>query len=682
MNEKEMKVLISQMTLEEKIGMIHGAGFFCTAPVKRLGIPALVMSDGPMGVRHEINSQVWEPQYETEDYVSYFPSNVAIAATWNPQRAYESGQGLGAEARGRGKDVILAPGINIMRTPLCGRNFEYMSEDPCLISKMAVPLIKGIQENDVAACVKHFAVNNQEEQRMEIDARTDERSLREIYLKGFEAAVKEGGVFSVMSAYNRFRGEYCAHHQFLIDEVLRKEWGFDGAVISDWGAVHDTDKAAACGLDIEMSTDPDFDHYFMAAPLLEKVKSGEISEARIDEKVEHILHFMDKIGMFKEHRKTGEYNTPRHRENILKTAEESVVLLKNEGILPINKENTGRIAVIGENAQKLHAPGGGSAEIKALYEISPILGLKMLLGGNSDIRYAAGYSECGDQAEQLKKEALELAKDSDTVIYIGGLNHDYDTEGLDRKDMKLPYGQDELISGLLEICPNMIIVLVSGSPVEMNSWIHRAKAVVQSWYSGMEGGFALAKVLTGAVNPSGKLPVTFPVCLEDSPAHCLGEYPGNDQVVYNEGIYTGYRYYDKYKIKPQFPFGHGLSYTTFEYGLPRVEVSESGDSMIVYVPVKNTGTCDGWETVQLYMCGKYNDLDMPVKELKGFNKIFLKAGEEKDAVISVTPEDCMSYDDAAGKFVHWQGDIRVLVGSSSADIRKECTVCFPMKKMN
>lgn len=685
MTQKEICELISQMTLDEKIKMIHGEGFFNTGAVERLSIPSLKMSDGPMGVRHEIKPKVWEDKYETEDFVSYFPSNVAIAATWNKDRAYESGCGLGAEARGRGKDVILAPGINIMRTPLCGRNFEYMSEDPCLISNMVVPLIKGIQENDVAACVKHFAMNNQEEQRMEVDVYTDERSLREIYLRGFESAVKKAGTYSIMSAYNKFRGEHCSHSKYLLDKILRDEWNFDGAVISDWDAVHDTKKAVECGLDIEMGTNSDFDNYNMANPLIEKIKNGEIKESLIDKKIEHIIKFMDKIGMFKEDRKIGTYNSNVHRENILKTAEESVVLLKNEGVLPLQRKKLGKVAVIGDNAQKLHASGGGSAEIKALYEISPILGLKMVLGGDVSVEYERGYSQDTEKSEILKQSALELAKNSDTVIYIGGLNHDYDSEGLDRKDMKLPYNQDELISELLEVNPNTIIVMVSGSPVEMYKWIDKAKAVVQSWYAGMEGGFALAEVLLGKVNPSGKLPVTFPLKLGDSPAHCLGEYPGSDKKVhYNEGIYTGYRYYDKNSVKPLFCFGHGLSYTNFEYNSIDSQFVEVDNKKYVRVKVsvKNIGDRDGYETVQIYMSGNCGNMDMPVKELKGFEKVFLKASEEKEVVIDIDVDDCMSYSEEKESFEYWNDEVKIMAGSSSCDIKRECVLCFALKKMN
>lgn len=718
MDSEKIKELTSELTAEEKIQMIHGAGFFNTAPVKRLGIPGIIMSDGPMGVRHEIRSDIWEDACETEDFVSYFPSNTAIAATWNPETARKIGKDLGCEARGRGKDVILAPGINIIRTPLCGRNFEYMSEDPQLISAMAVPMIQGIQENDAAACVKHFALNNQEENRMEVNADTDERALREIYLRGFEAAVKKGGVSAVMSAYNRFRGEYCSHSGYLLDEILRKEWGFDGAVISDWGAVHDTKAAAACGLDIEMSTDGDFEHYYLARPLLEAIKSGEVKQEDVDRKIEHILTFMNKIGLFKKDRKSGAYNLAEHRQHILSAAEESVVLLKNESVLPLNKEKLKKIAVIGENAQRLHAAGGGSAEIKALYEISPILGLKMVLGGNTEICYAKGYSSDSTQSEKLRGEAVRLAEECEAVIYFGGLNHDFDSEGFDKKDMKLPYEQDYLIKELLDVCPDTVIVMISGGPAEMGTWIGKAKAVVQSWYAGMEGGTALANILFGISEPSGRLPMTFPSVLGDSPVCAAGQCPGGLQqnsvchasdltvhidgqcpekisahiadrcsddlsVYYKEGIYTGYRYYDKYGVKPQFYFGHGLAYTEFDYESINAESFFEAEPPFIRVrtAVKNIGRRPGTETVQVYMHGHLENMEMPVKELKGFTKLYLEPGECCEAVIDIEARDCSSYDVNTKKFEMWRGEVKIMAAHSAGDIRKECSICFPLKKM-
>lgn len=660
---------VSELTLEEKIGLIHGAAFFRNKGVERLGIPPIVMSDGPMGVRHEIKDTVWEPACETDDYVTYFPCNMALAATWNRELAHAAGYCLGAEARGRGKDMILAPGINMVRTPLCGRNFEYMGEDPFLTAEIAVPFIKGIQENDVAACVKHFAVNNQETRRMDVNVEVDEMTLREFYLPAFEACVKEAGVYAVMGAYNKLRGVHCSHNSYLLDRILREEWGFDGVIVSDWSAVHDTGEAAESGLDMEMSTEPDFDNYYMARPLLEQVKKGVVSETCIDRKAEHILALTEKLKIGKSDRKKGTYNSPAHREIVYRTAKESIVLLKNEGILPLDEKTAGRIGIVGENAQMIHALGGGSAEIKALYEISPILGIRMYLGGNCDIRYEKGYSQNAEEnQEALKRRAVSLAGQVDTLIYIGGLNHSQDSEGMDRKDMKIPYGQDELILELLEQKPDMTIVLLSGAPVEMRRFSQKAKAVVQQFYSGCEGGRALGEVLFGAVNPSGKLPVTFPKRLEDSPAHYFGAFPGEDNVFYKEGILVGYRYYDASRTEPEFCFGHGLSYTDFAYTELIIDRAVDLGSFRLGVKVKNTGECSGAEIVQVYAaCPDAG----PFQQLKAFGKLELRPEEEREIIMELPLKAFASYDAEKGKWIPWKGSILIRVGSSSRDIRLE-----------
>jgi beta-glucosidase len=474
--DEAIEKLVGEMTLEEKISMCHGSGIFHTAAVERLNIPALKMSDGPMGVRKEYNDN-WEEIGNSEDFDSYLPSNTALAASWNRELAHESGSVLGDEARGRGKDIILAPGINIQRTPLCGRNFEYMSEDPYLVSQMVVPFIKGVQENDVAACVKHFALNNQETERLNVNVEVDERTFREIYLPGFDAAVNKANSYTIMGAYNKFRGEHCSHNDYLLNKILKDEWNYDGVVISDWGAVHDTYEAAYNGLDIEMNVSNNFNEYFMADPLIEKVKSGEIEEKVIDEKVKRILTLMFRLRMFSENRYKGTYNTAEHREKALKTARESVVLLKNEGnLLPFDERKIKTLAVIGDNADKLHSNGGGSAEIKALYELSPLMGIKMVLGGNAEVNFARGYSEKEEDREKLMAQAVAAAKKADAVIIVGGLNHDFDSEGFDRADMKLPYGQDELIKRILEVNRNTAVVMFSGSPVEMGEWIESSSS--------------------------------------------------------------------------------------------------------------------------------------------------------------------------------------------------------------
>lgn len=692
--EKYAQELAGKFTLEEKIGMIHGAELFATAGVPRLGIPPLVMSDGPMGVRQEFAPDSWTSVGITEDYVTYLPCNSAIAATWNRELAYEMGSVLGEEARGRGKDVILAPGVNIKRSPLCGRNFEYFSEDPLLTGEMAAAYIQGVQKWDVAACVKHFAVNNQETQRLWVDVSVDEDVLREIYLPAFYDAVTKGGAYTVMSAYNQVYGEHCYRSDLLLNQILRREWGFDGVVISDWGGVHDTEAAARSELDIEMSVTPDFDEYFMADPLKKKVESGELAEELIDKKVCRILMLMMRLHMIKgeeihggsgPERKSGAYNTPEHRQKTLEAARESVVLLKNSiGKLPLSKGKTGRVLVIGGNAVRMHSCGGGSAEIKALYEITPLMGLKTHLGGNAKVTYIPGY--CSDIAEgqekeganwqetslengggtrkaeedcsgelrekrrRLREEAVKLAAEYDTVIYIGGLDHDQEKEGNDRKDMKLPYGQDILIRELLAVKPDMVIVMMGGSPVEMGSWIGQADTLVWNWYCGMEGGNALADVLLGEVNPSGKLPETFYKTHMDCSAHALGEFPGEETVAYKEGRYVGYRYNDKFQVEPQFPFGYGLSYTTFSIGNAKLDEEKS----TVICTVKNTGNMAGKEIIQIYRHESVPDAPL-VQELAGFEKIFLEPGEEKEVVIKIT----------ALKEKKWE----YLIGDSSKDTK-------------
>lgn len=571
-SEENIRSVIKSMTLEEKTAMIHGAGLFRTGAVERLQIPSLKMSDGPMGVRNEFCNDKWIPNGNTDDYVTYCPSNSAIAATWNRKLAKASGSVLGEEARGRGKDVILAPGINIKRLPACGRNFEYFSEDPYLTAELAVPMVEGIEENDVAACVKHFALNNQETERLWVNVEIDDRTLREIYLPAFEAVLLKAKARSVMSAYNLYRGTHCSCNEALLMDILRKEWAYDGVVISDWGGVHDTVETAEGALDIEMSVTPDFDEYFLANPLIQAVHDGKVSEDCIDEKVYHILQLMIRLHMIEiqrlsdgavkvsqsEERKAGAYNTSEHREKVLEAARESIVLLKNENMrLPLQKKGLKRVLVIGENAARLQALGGGSAEIKALYEITPLMGIKRLLGGNCQVEYTPGYyvpskeqqdtnwqenslneqeaasyqkqksEEMRQMEEKLRKEAVELAAGYDEVIYVGGLNHDYDVEGMDRKDLTLPYEQDTLIKELLKVRPDMVIVMMAGSPVAMGSWLSDAKALLWCSYCGMEGGTALTEVIFGDVNPSGKLAESLPYQLKDCGITKEIQFPGD-----------------------------------------------------------------------------------------------------------------------------------------------------------
>lgn len=718
----QIEEILKELTLKEKIAMIHGAGLFRTGAVERLGIPAVKMSDGPMGVRNEFPDASWIPVGHSDDYVSYGPSNSAVAATWNPERAYVSGRTLGAEARGRGKDVILAPGINIKRDPLCGRNFEYMSEDPYLIQTLAVPFIHGVQENDVAACVKHFALNCQETERLWVDTVVDERTLQEIYLPGFRAAVQEGESYSLMNAYNKVNGVHCSENKELLDNILRSDWGYDGTVISDWGSVHTTKEAAESSLDIEMSVTYDFDDYFFAKPLLEAVKKGEVTEASVDEKVRNILRMMFRLKMIgpeAAERKAGSYDVPEHWQGNLDTAREAIVLLKNEEqVLPITEDRLRmipagepnrapkkrRIAVIGHNAEHNHAGGGGSAEIKALYEISPLLGLKKALGGNVEVVYAQGYyipgkkdvnevnwqesslerqvmseedaespgqkalrKEIEENREKLLQEACELAKTADEVIFIGGLNHDYDVEGRDRADMRLPYGQDVLIEALLDIQPDTIVTLVAGSPVEM-PWRDRVKALVWCYYSGMETGDALAEILLGKVNPSAKLPETFPIRYADTVTAKNGQFGKEDRIVCEEGIFVGYRYYEKEKITPAFAFGHGLSYTTFaisELQLIPTTDSQTGCGCQVKVIVTNTGETAGAEVVQCYVTDCECRVERPEKELKAYRKVFLQPGESREITMELGESAFSFYDIEKKAFTVEPGKFMIQVGNAS-----------------
>lgn len=655
MERHEIEELIKELTLEEKIGMIHGQGIFHTGGVTRLHIPPLWMSDGPMGVRRELEDDNWNPSGTTDDFVSYLPSNTALACTWNRRQAEQMGRVLGAEARGRGKDVILAPGINIIRTPLCGRNFEYMSEDPYLTAQLAVPLIRGIQENYTAACVKHFSVNNQETNRLTVSVEVSERALREIYLPGFEAAVKEGKSMTIMGAYNKLRGEFCCQNPYLLREILRKEWNFDGVVISDWGAVHNTAEAALGGLDIEMSVTNDFDDYYMADPLYQKVLEKEVDEEIINEKVRHILNLMNRLSMLGEERKNrtpGVYNISAHQEAIRSCGEEAVVLLKNEGDrLPIMLEGKKHLAIIGENASALHALGGGSAGIKALYEISPLMGIKIEAGGNIKVDYEPGVG-----TEGLKKAQI-LAAGCEDVIVITGLNHQSDVEGQDRNDMKLPADQEELISAVLDVNENTVIVVLAGSPVELEAFADRAKAIVYTSYNGMEGGRALARVLLGSVNPSGKLPFTLPRFMKDCPAYKLGEFPG-DEIN---------RFFESEEVPVRYCFGHGLSYTKFGYENLRVESTSQG--YLVKADVKNCGSQAGFETVQVYVRAAGKTIKRPFMELRGFDKIFLEPGEKRTQAFCLTEKDFSYYNEELKCFAVPEDEYDICVGSSVSDIR-------------
>lgn len=678
--------LLSKLTLDEKISLLHANTKFNVGGIDRLGIPPLAMSDGPHGVREEVKPHSWDPAGWTTDSASYFPTGTALSATWNPQLVYEFGKALGQEARARQKDVILGPGINIMRTPLCGRNFEYMGEDPYLITRLVVPYINGVQEQDVAASLKHYVLNNQEYERSSINVEVDERALHEIYLPGYKAAVQEGRVMTVMAGYNKFREAWCAENKYIISDILKGDWGFKGLVMSDWDGTHSTVLAANAGLDVEMGTTvDDYDDYYFADPLLAAVKAGDVAETTIDDKARRVLSVMFELKMFDNDRLKGSFTTPEHFEIARKVAEEAVVLLKNKDqLLPLDRDKINSIAVIGDNAKRQHAAGGGSSGIKALYEVTPLMGLQNKLGDAVQINYSEGYKRSSefswsegfidsfdtDTARQWREDALAIAKESDIVIVFGGLNHDFDREGADRRDMKLPYAQDRLISEIVAVNPKTIVVLISGSPVEM-PWIKNVPAVIQGWYAGMEGGNVFADVLCGDINPSGKLSFTFPKQLADSPAHKMNNYPGEDLTVnYQEGILVGYRWFDTKIIDPLFAFGHGLSYTQFDYSDLEItpDLKNTGE-FIVSVNIKNSGSIAGKETVQLYIEDLESSLQKPKKELKEFAKVELQQGETKQLKFKLDHPAFSFYDIESGKWKMESGEFRIHVGSSSRDIR-------------
>ncbi len=686
-----IELLLQQLTPEEKMAMIHAAGSFKNGEVKRLGIRSLIMSDGPHGVREDMDD-TFEPLHKKDDYSIYLPTGICLAATWNRRLGYAFGEVLGKEAKARGKDIILGPGINIIRTPLCGRNFEYLSEDPFLISEMVVDYIKGVQAQGIAACVKHFAANNQEFGRLWINVEMSDRALHEIYLPGFKAAVEKGEVLTIMGAYNRFRGVYCSQHHFLLNQILKDDWNFKGMVISDWGAVNDYKQAALGGVDLEMGTElfqprvQHFNDYHMAKPLLDAVTSGEINEKIIDEKIRRLVYVMNKIKPSGK-KEISASELEEHHETAKDIAAEGIVLLKNEEkLLPLKTNEIKRITVIGHNATFRHAHTGGSSMVKARYEITPLEGIQKFLGDKTKIDYAQGY-EIGkdidpDKKECLIGEAVDKAKSSDVVLLFGGLIHSiddhdwentFDCEHKDKESIILPFYQDELIERVTDANKNTVLVLFGGGAVDMRKWIDKIAALLYVWYPGMEGGNAIAGIVTGMVNPSGKLPVTFPRKLEDSPAHNLGEYPGNKEgtVVYHDDIYVGYRYFDTFDVNPLFCFGHGLSYTTFRYSDLKLSdpVMKINDALEVYCNITNTGTHAGKEIVQLYISDEHSPVKRPRKELKGFEKIHLKPGEQKEIRFIILPEHLSFYDEHQKQWKAEPGKFKIMIGSSSADIR-------------
>ena len=703
--EKRVEDALSRMTLEEKVAILHAQSKFSSAGVPRLGIPEVWCTDGPHGIRPEVLWDEWDQAGWTNDSCTAFPALTCLAATWNPEMSALYGKSIGEEARYREKDILLGPGVNIYRTPLNGRNFEYMGEDPYLSSRMVVPYIEEVQKNGVAACVKHFALNNQEAHRHGIDVEVDDRALNEIYLPAFKAAVQEGGAWAVMGAYNKYKGEHCCHNRYLLNDILKRDWAFDGVVVSDWGGTHDTKQAAENGLDMEFGSWTDglswgasnaYDNYYLAAPYLDMLRKGEASTATLDDKARRVLRLIFRTAM-NTRKPFGSLNSPEHLAAARRIAGEGIVLLKNEGgVLPIDLGRAKTIAVVGENAVKMMTVGGGSSSLKVRHEYTPLEGIRAAAAGKAEVIYERGYvgdvtgdyngvktgqdlSESRSEA-QLIADAAAAARKADAVIFVGGLNksNHQDCEGDDRLQYGLPYAQDKVIGALAEANPNLAVVIVSGNAVAM-PWIDRVPAVLEAWFSGSEAGNALADVVFGAVNPSGKLPFTFPVRLEDNGAHALGEYPGSDKVKYNESIFVGYRWHDKEQLKPLFAFGHGLSYTAFAVGnvkADRTTLAPNG-SIRISADVTNTGDRAGAEVVQLYIGDEQSSLPRPVKELKGFQKVSLNPGQTRTVTFEITSGMLQYYDDAKGAWVAEPGAFTAYVGAASDDIRG--TVEFELK---
>lgn len=735
--EERVEDALGQMTLGEKIAIIHAQSKFSSPGVPRLGIPELWCTDGPHGIRPDVLWDEWNQAGCTNDSCTAFPALTCLAATWNPSLALAYGQSIGEEARYRQKSVLLGPGVNICRTPLNGRSFEYMGEDPYLSGRMGVQYVQGVQQQGVAVCVKHYALNNNEHERYQSNVSCDERTLREIYLPAFEAAIKEGGAWTLMGGYNLFRGQHACHNQYLMNEVLKGEWGFDGAIISDWGGTQSTHEAIYNGLDLEYGTWTDglqmgatnaYDNYLMAKPYLQLINEGKVGTKELDDKVRRVLRLIFRTAM-NPNRPFGSLNSEKHVQTAIKVGAEGIVLLKNEGVqlknakgktvtgpmvLPIDLTQVKNLLVVGENAVKMMTVGGGSSSLKARYEVSPLDGLrKRLQGTGVEVKWARGYvgdpggeyngvttgQDLNDSRTpaELTAEAVKMAQEADVVIYIGGLNKadHMDAEGSDREQYGLPYGQDELIEALAAANPRLVVVNISGNAVAM-PWASRVPAIVQDWYLGSEAGTSLAQVLVGDQNPSGHLPMTWYASLDQCSVHAPvvkqgkqnvadpRRYPGIARtdtvpniwdVYYDEGLYVGYRHIDRQHLQPLFPFGHGLSYTTFS--LSDAHVSANAEGLpVVTVTLTNTGNCAGAQVVQLYVQDVKASVDRPVKELKGFQKVQLQPGQQQTLTFTLSRRDLSFYDVEAHDWRAEAGKFNFLLGFSSQDIKQNISFNF------
>ncbi len=705
--EDRVEDVLSRMTTEEKVAVLHAQSKFSSAGVPRLGIPEVWTTDGPHGIRAEVLWDKWSQAGWTSDSCTAFPALTALAATWNTEMSALYGRSIGEEARYRKKDVLLGPGVNICRTPLNGRGFEYMGEDPYLSGRMVVPYVQGVQSNGVAACVKHFALNNQELNRFTTNVTVDDRTLYEIYLPAFKAAVTEGKAWAIMGSYNLYRNQWCCQNQYTLNDILKGEWGFDGVVISDWGGTHDTDQAVNNGLDMEFGTYTNglswsvsnaYDSYNLSGPYLKGLNEGKYGMDVLDGKVRRVLRLMFRTVMDR-NRPFGSFVSPEHIAAARRIGAESIVLLKNDGgILPI--KDAKKILVVGENAVKMMTVGGGSSSLKVKNEVSPLDGIRERFTG-SEVIYERGYvGDTGGQyngvttgqdlsesrtAERLIADAVAAAKRADYVVFIGGLNKSahQDAESSDRESYGLPYSQDAVIEALADANPNLVVVNISGNAVAM-PWADRVRGIVQDWYLGSEAGHSLADVLSGDVTPSGKLPFTIGATLADYPVRSEIQYPGiprketvkmgiQDKIIYDEtyteGIFVGYRWFERGAVKPAFPFGHGLSYTAFEYDEPKTSGSID-KGLTVTVPVRNTGSVAGAEIVQVYVSALESSVERPVKELKGFGKIFLEPGKSGEVKVTLDKASISYFDAGKHDWVAERGNYRILVGASSADIRK------------
>ena len=713
-NDARINAIISQMTLKEKVEMLHSKTNMSSAGVERLGIADINYADGPFGIREEGQPNGFMSAGWTLDSATFFPTGSALAATWSEELAYKYGTGMGKEARLRGKDVILGPAVNIQRLPVGGRTYEYLSEDPILSAALALEYTKGCQDQGTAVCIKHFAVNNQETNRGSVNAILDERTLREIYLKPFERAIVEGGAMSVMPAYNKVNGDYCSENEHLLNEILRGEWGFKGMTVSDWGGTHSTMGAMLHGLNVQMTGSN-----YLGQPVIDSIATGALTEDLVDEKVRQILRVRFAIEPVPaDVANTVMTSQPECQQIALEVARKSVVLLKNDGILPV-KSDVKKIAVIGQNAVLKVQSGGMGAGVKALYEVTPLEGIRKRAGSGVEVVYAPGYKNYarrlwgpqnlgpletdvldGPADPDLLAEAVALAKDADLVIFFGGTNKNIETEGSDRKDIKLPCGQETLVCALRAANPNLVTVLISGGPTDLQVLEQASPAIVQGWWNGTEGGTALAEVLFGDIAPSGKLPFTFPVKLEDSPAYAMGNFPdttvGGDLFTlmfrpdviamspeerqkyidslpkpeshYTEGSLVGYRWFDTKEVKPMYAFGHGLSYVTFKYG--KMKAKAGAKSVKVRFSLKNEGSMPADEVVQLYVHRVDSSVEWPQKELKAFKRVSLKAGERKTVRLEIGLDDLRYWNEETDAWTLEHGKLELLLGAASDDIRQ------------